>query len=316
MAVSVAAKLRIADHLATQPRHVAELAELTQTHAPSLYRLLRALASAEVFAEQADGRFGLTPIGELLRTGVPHSQRGVADYCGSEWSWKPWGDLLGSVRTGRTAFDHVYGEPVFDYLGKHPDESAVFNEGMTGFSTAAAQAVVQTYDFSVFRTIVDIGGGHGALLTAILNQHPGLQGIVFDSPDVVAGAVSPLTEAGLAHRCQVQGGDFFQAVPTGGDCYIMKHIIHDWNDDRAQRILQNCRAAISANGKLLITEMVIPPGNTPAIGKWLDLEMLVVASGKERTEAEYRTLLANAGFQLTRIIPTSAPVSVIEAIPV
>lgn len=316
MAVSVAAKLRIADHIATQPRSISELATLTETHEPSLYRLLRALASADVLVEQPDGRFALTPVGELLRTGVPNSLRGVADYCGSEWSWKSWGDLLGSVRTGRTAFDHVFGQPVFEYLGQHPEESAVFNEGMTGFSTAAAQAIVQAYDFSGFSTIVDVGGGHGALLTAILRSSPRSQGIVFDSPAVVAGAVQPLKDADLADRCQVFGGDFFQSVPSGGDCYIMKHIIHDWDDSRAQQILHNCRKAIQPSGKLLIAEIVIPPGNVQSVGKWLDLEMLAVASGKERTEAEYRTLLAEARFQLTRIIPTPAPVSIVEAIPV
>lgn len=316
MAVSVAAKLRLADHLAAEPRSVAELAERTQTHEPSLYRLLRALASVGVFAEQPDGRFAQTDMGEFLRTGVPNSLRGIADYGGSDWSWKPWGDLIGSIRTGRTAFDHIFGEPAFDYLGKHPEESAVFNEGMTGFSTAAAQAISQAYDFTAFSTIVDVGGGHGALLMTILESSPNARGIVYDSPAVVAGAMKPLEAAGLACRCEALGGDFFQSVPANADCIIMKHIIHDWDDTRAGQILRNCRSAIQPAGKLVIAEIVIPSGNEPSPGKLLDLEMLVIASGKERTVAEYRELLAGAGFRLTRIVPTQSPVSLVEAIPV
>src|SRR5262249_10162495 len=209
-AASVAARLRVADLLADGRRPLADLAAGTKTHAPSLYRVLRSLAAAGVFAEQADGRFALTPMGQFLRTGVKGSLRGVADYCGSDWSWRAWGRMLESVQTGRTAFDSVFGEPVFDYLAKHPDQSAVFNEGMTGSSSNVAPAVAEAYDFAAFRTVVDVGGGHGVLLRTILHAYPGVTGIVFDSPHVAAGAEAAIREAGLTGRCRAVGGDFFQ----------------------------------------------------------------------------------------------------------
>jgi hypothetical protein len=315
MAISVAAKLRVADLLADGPQSVAELAAATKAHAPSLYRLLRALASVGVFAELDDGRFTLTPMGEYLRTGVKGSLRGVADYCGSDWSWRAWGQLLDSVRTGRTAFDTVFGEPVFDHLAKHPDESAVFNEGMTGFSSNIAPAVAEAYDFAAFKTVVDVGGGHGVLLTTILRTHPGVAGIVFDAPHVASGAEDAIREAGLAGRCRAVGGDFFRGVPAGGDAYLMKHIIHDWPDDRAATILRNCREAVNPGGKLLLVELVLGSGNASDLGKILDLEMLVIASGRERTEAEYRELLAKAGWRLTRVLPTRSPAQLVEAEP-
>lgn len=312
MAMSVAAKLRVADKLTAGPRSITELAAETNTHAPSLYRVLRALASAGVFAEDADGRFCQTPASELLRTEVPGSMRAVADYCGSDWSWRPWGQLLESVRTGRTAFDVVFGEPAFDYLAKHPRESAVFNDGMTGFSSRMAPAVAEAYDFGRFDTIVDVGGGHGHLLCTLLKHYAGPRGIVYDSPHVAEGASTRIAEFGLSDRCRAEGGDFFASVPKGGDAYLMKHIIHDWPDDRATTILRNCRAAAKDRAKVILVEMVIPPGNEPSPGKLLDLEMLVIASGKERTEREYTELLAGAGWTLTRIVSTKSPVVVIE----
>jgi hypothetical protein len=316
MAVSVAAKLRIADKLAAGPKSAADLARETDTHAPSLYRLLRALAGAGVFAEDADGRFRLTPTAEFLRTGVPGSMRGIADYCGSDWSWRAWGNLLDSVRTGETAFDRVFGEPCFDYLAKHPNDSAVFNEGMTGFSSSVAPAVAEAYDFSRLGTVVDVGGGHGVMLATILKAFPTVRGVVFDAPHVADGAREPIRAAGLADRCRTEGGDFFRAVPAGGDAYLMKHIIHDWPDDKATTILKNCRKAVNPGGKLLLVEIVIKPGNEPDLGKIIDLEMLVLPSGRERTEAEYAALFAGAGWRLTRVVPTNSPMQVIEGEPV
>jgi hypothetical protein len=315
MAISVAAKLRIADRLADGPKDIAGLAAETGTHAPSLYRVMRLMASLDVFAERDDGRFALAPMGEYLRTGVQGSLRGIADYCGSDWSWRAWGNLLESVRTGRTAFDGVFGEPAFDYLEKHPDVSAVFNEGMTGFSSGIASAVAGAYDFSAFGTVVDVGGGHGVLLSTILRSYPGVKGIVFDSPHVAAGAEDAIREAGLAGRCRAVGGDFFRGVPAGGDAYLMKHVIHDWPDDRAATILRNCREGVNQGGRLLLVEIVIAPGNAADFGKVIDLEMLVIGGGRERTEAEYRELLAAAGWRLARVIPTESPVQVIEAEP-
>lgn len=314
MAISVAAKLELADRLADGPKPVADLVRDTRTHAPNLYRVLRALASVGVFAEDPDGRFRLTPVGEYLRTGVPGSLRGIADYCGSDWSWRAWGSLIESVRTGETAFDRVFGEPCFDYLAKHPDESAVFNEGMTGFTAAIAPVVAEAYDFSRFGTLADVGGGHGVLLTTILGKHPTVRGVVFDAPHVAAGAADAIRAAGLADRCRAEGGDFFRAVPAA-DGYLLKHIIHDWPDDKAATILANCRKAVSPGGKLLLVELVIRPGNEPDLGKILDLEMMAVASGRERTEAEYAALLARAGWRLAQVIPTRSPASVIEADP-
>ena len=313
MAISVAAKLRIADKLAAGPKSVEQLAGETQTHAPSLYRLLRALAGVGVFAVNETGQFRQTAMSEFLRTGVPGSIRGIADYCGAPWSWEPWGRAMDAVRTGDTSFNEFYGESVFDYLAKHPDESAVFNEGMTGFSSVTAGAVAEAYDFNAFGTIADIGGGHGMLLTTIMKKHPSPKGIVFDSPHVVAGAPPTIESAGLASRCTTAGGDFFQGVPPA-DLYMMRHILHDWNDERSTLILENCRMAAKPGAKLAVVELVIPPGNEPSMGKILDLEMLVIASGKERTEAEYASLFAGAGWKFTRIVPTKSPVSILEGV--
>ena len=314
MAISVVAKLRVADLLADGPKSVADLATRTNSHAPSLYRVLRALAAVGVFTELADGRFALTPMSEYLRTGVTGSLRGMADFFGSDWSWRAWGNLLETVQTGRTAFDSIFGEPVFDYLAKHPDEAAVFNEGMTGFSSNIAPAVAGAYNFADFKTVVDVGGGHGVLMNTILQVYAEVNGIVFDSLHVVAGAEDAIHKAGLTGRCRAVGGNFFQSVPAG-DAYLMKHIIHDWPDDQATTILRNCRKAVNHGGKLLLVELVIAPGNAANLAKIVDLEMLAIASGRERTEVEYRQLLAGAGWRLSRVLPTKSSTQIIEAEP-
>jgi SAM-dependent methyltransferase len=314
-AISVAARFRVADLLAAGPKTCAELAQATNTHPGALYRVMRALGDIGVFAEHADGRFALTPLSEHLRSDVPVSLRAIATYCCDPWSWAPWGELAECVRTGQPAFDRLFGQGVFDYFGDHPAEADTFNEGMTGFSRQEADAIVSAYDFSRFGTLVDVGSGHGALLAAILKANPKLRGVVFDAPAVVEGARKPIQAAGLADRCRVEAGDFFQSVPIGGDAYILKHIVHDWNDPKATAILKNCRAAIKPDGVLLLAELVIPPAGTPSPGKFLDLEMLVICDGKERTEAEYRDLLAGAGFRLTRVVPTGAPIGLVEAVP-
>lgn len=315
-ALSVVARFRVADHLAGGPKTASELAQMTDTQPGPLYRVLRALGSVGVLTEDAAQRFALTPVGEYLRSDVPGSLRAIATYCGDPWSWQAWGGLADGVRTGRTPFDRVFGQGPWEYLKAHPDEAATFNEGMTGFSQQAAGPVVKAYDFSRFGTVVDVGGGHGALLSAILKANPGVRGVVFDMPQVVEGAGPALRAAGLADRCTTGGGDFFQEIPAGGDAYLLKHIIHDWNDEKAAAILRTCRRAIRPTGKLLLVEIVIPPPGEPSPGKLLDLEMLVICDGKERTEAEYRTLLASAGFRLTRVVPTDAPVSIVEGEPV
>jgi 2-polyprenyl-3-methyl-5-hydroxy-6-metoxy-1,4-benzoquinol methylase len=315
-AVSVAARFRIADQLVSGPKTAAELAKATGLHSGHLYRVMRALAGLGVFAADDAGRFSLTPMGNLLRSDVPGSARPIATYVCDPWSWKPWGDLAGAVKTGQPVFDRMFGEGVFDYFAKHPDEAATFNEGMTGFSQQAAAAVLKAYDFSKFGTIVDVGGGHGALLLAILKANPSVKGVVFDAPQVATGAAEAIKAAGMTDRCRAEGGDFFKAVP-GGDLIVMKNIIHDWNDAKATTILKACRAAIKPTGKLLLVELVVPAGFAPHMSHILDLEMMVLCDGKERTEAEYRELLAGAGFKLTRIVPTEgSPFSLVEAVPV
>lgn len=315
-AVYIAAKLGIADRLADQPQTAAELADATGTHAPALYRVLRALASVGLFSEDPTGRFTLTPVGATLRSGVPGSLRAFAISEAGEDHYTAWSDLLYSVQTGKIAFDHVFGVSVWDYYGSHPENAAVFNESMTGITQMVEGAVLEGYDFSPYRKIVDVGGGHGGLLSAILKTNPQSKGVLYDAPSVVEGAKHRLAEAGLAERCDTVGGDFFKAVPEGGDLYLLKWIIHDWDDDRCLTILKNCRRAMPAGARLLLIESVIPPGDTPSLGKFVDLVMLVMTGGKERTEGEFRELLATAGFRLSRVVPTRSPSAVIEAEPI
>ncbi len=311
--VYVTAKLGIADQLTDGPRTSEELAAACQAHAPSLYRLLRGLASVGTFTEVDVGRFALTPTAELLRTDHPDSMRALAIMYGEE-QYQAWGDALVSIQTGTPAFDRRFGASYFHYLAAHPEAAATFNTAMTGWSAQVASAVVEAYDFSDSTTVVDVGGGHGTLLAAILTANPHLHGILFDLPHVTASAAAFLATAGVADRCQISAGDFFEALPSGGDAYILAQILHDWDDERSRTILQNCRSAMAPAGRILIVELVIPPGNEPSLGKLLDLHMLILLTGRERTEAEYRDLLASAGFRLTRVIPTSSGASVVEAV--
>jgi hypothetical protein len=253
---------------------------------------------------------------ELLRSDAATSLRGMAVYLCGEEHWRAWGHLGYSVRTGQSAFEHLFGMDPWAYREQHPETNAAFNAFMTGLVTQLADAVAAAYDFSGSRTVVDVGGSHGALLVAILRAHPGLRGVLFDLVHVVEGAKERLGAAGLLERCEVVGGDMFAAVPAGGDVYILSRVIHDWDDERSVAILQNCRRAMAASGKLLLAEEVIPAGDAPAYSKLSDLNMLVSPGGQERTEAEYRALYEAAGFTLTRIIPTRSRVSVIEGTPV
>jgi len=312
-AIYVAAKLGIADLLKDGPKNCDELAKATRTHARSLYRLLRGLASVGVFAEVENGRFGLTPLGEYLQTGIPGSVRALTIRYGEE-HYRAWGDLLHSVRTGEIAFNHAFGMGFFQYLAQNPEAAAIFSEGSAEITTRVSTAVVAAYDFSQFGKIIDVGGGNGALIISILKANPKISGALFDLPHVVEDAQKHIEAAGLTGRCEVVAGDFFESVPSGGDAYILKSVVHDWDDERATKILKNCHRAMAENGKLLLVESVIPPGNEPFFGKLLDLNMMVVSSGCERTEAEYRALFAAAGFKLTNVIPIQSPfaLSVIE----
>lgn len=311
-AVYVAAKLGLADILQERSATADELAAKTKTHAASLYRLLRMLASVGVFREDDQQRFSLTEIGRCLRSDVEGSQRALAIMAGEE-HFRAWGDLLYSVQTGGTAFDKVYGKPIFDWLSEHPEQAQVFDAAMVSVHGRETAALTAAYDFSSIQTLADVGGGNGSVLIATLQANPHLKGMLFDLPGVISRATPNFEAAGLLNRCQLISGSFFETIPAGADAYMMRHIIHDWNDEQCRTILKNIHRALPATGRLLIAESVIPAGNEPFFGKLLDLNMLAMAGGKERTVAEYEALLSSAGFRITRIVPTTTELSFIEA---
>jgi len=303
-AIYVIVELGIPDLLAAGPKRCDELATETKTHAPTLYRILRFLAGAGLFNELDPQEFELTRFGSTLRTDVPGSPYAAARFWLSGFLWGPWGRLIHSARTGETAFNHVHGMGVFDYFKSNADASAVFNAAMTSNSARSGAGIVERYDFSGVRKVIDVGGGHGFLLATILRSNPTMRGVLFDLPHVVAGASQVLENSGVRDRCEVVGGSFFDALQTSGDAYVLRHIIHDWDDDRALAILRNCRAAMKGTGKLLVIEREIAPDPREAMRVLhLDLEMLVNIAGMERTNDEYRSLFDAAGFQLTRTVP-------------
>jgi hypothetical protein len=315
-AISVFARLGVADALTAGPRDAEEIAELVGAHSSALYRLLRALGDVGVVAELDNRRFALTSLGEVLRSDGPGSLRGWATMVGMPFHRYPWTDLYETVRTGESAFDRVHGSKVFDYLAEHPEDAAVFDAAMTSISTTEAVSIVQAYDFSRFSTIVDVGGGRGGLLAAILAAHPHLQGVLFDVPAVVAGADEGISGTEVVDRCKVVSGDFFDSVPGGGDAYLLSNIILNWDDDHAVEILSTCRAAMADTARVLLAESVLPEGAAPSMGKLADLEMLVMTSGgRQRTDVEYRTLLGRSGLRLTRVVPSTGRISLLEAVP-
>lgn len=311
-AIYVAAELGIADLLAEYPQTAAELAARTGTHGEALYRVLRALASVGIFAEDAESRFSLTSLAEYLRSDVPDSSREFAIMAGSEM-YASWGGLLGAVETGEAAFDKTFGMPVFHYLTERHDRGRVFDAAMTSVHGRETGAMLDAYDFSPFETVVDVGGGAGLMLAGILERHPTMKGVLFDMPAVADRARATLSAAGVAERCRIAQGDFFTSVPEGGQVYVLRHILHDWDDGAAVAILRNCRQAMGPAGRVLVVESVIPPGNEPSFGKWLDLMMLIVG-GRERTHAQYERIFGDAGLRLTRAVPTAAEVSVLEGV--
>jgi hypothetical protein len=308
----VAAELGIADLLAAGPQTVEALAEQTHTHSGALYRVLRALASVGVFSEDGQGRFSLTPLANLLQSDVAGSQRSFAIMMGTEFH-QAWGELLHSVRTGEAGFEKRFGAPFFQYMTEHPDRHGIYDAAMTGVHGAETEPMLDAYDFGSFRTVVDIGGGNGLLLAGILNRYPALNGILFDLPAVAERAASVISDLGLSGRCRIEGGDFFSSVPAGADAYVMRHIIHDWQDPEATTILRNCRDAMDAEARILVVENVIPCGNEPCFGKWLDLMMLLV-SGRERTQEEYAQLFTAAGLTLNRVVSTAFEISIVEGV--
>lgn len=311
-AIHVAAKFALADLVAGGPKSLKELAEATHTHGSSLARLLRALTSLGIFVEDTAGRYRQTALSDTLRSDHPESIRPFAMMLGAHFFWKPSGELEQTVRTGQPSFDRIYGAPFFDYLAGHSEDSALFNAAMSS-SPEYLAAIVGAYDFSQFERIVDVGGGHGLLLARILVANPRLCGVLYDLPAVVAGA-SALRQEPISRRLEIIGGDFFKGVPAGADAYILKGIVHDWNDEAALQILKNCRRAIHPDGRLLLVETVLTPSTDPA-GALMDMLMMVLTSGRERTESELRSLLQEAGFSMVQVIRT-AGVSIIESRPV
>jgi hypothetical protein len=311
-AIHVAATLGIADLLADGPRSSDDLAQATQTHAPSLYRLLRALAAEAIFEELPERRFALTPKAELLRADAPNSVRGWAQYIGRPYFWQGWGNLLHSVKTGKSGVEQLLGMSVWEYRSQHPEETVYFDNAMTALTRAVSPAVVAAYDWGQFGVIADIAGGHGAQLSAILAAHPNARGILFDQPHVVAGAPPVLDAAGVADRCEVVPGSFFESVPKA-DAYILKNILHDWYDADCVRILETIRNAAPEGARLLVIERLIEGPNLGAGGKSSDLNMLVGPGGMERTREEFDALLASGGWKLIAAHP-AATHHIIEAV--
>ena len=308
----LAATLKVADHLAVGPMTAEELAPLTGTHAPTLHRVLRTMASLGFFTEDADHRFSLRPLGAVLKSGTPSHAAAVT--LGGEIFTRSLDNLLYSVQTGKTAFERAFGMPIFDWLGAHPTEATLFAGTMVGFHGMEPPAVAAGYDFSAFETIADVGGSTGNMLATILTRYPQPRGILYDLPHVVAEAPKLLRERGVGDRVRVEAGSFFDGVPAGADAYLLSHVIHDWNEAQCLTILGHCRRAMAPDGRLLLVEMVLPEGDAPHPGKLTDMVMLTVPGGEERTPSQYSALLGKAGFEVTRVVPTASPVSVVEAV--
>jgi len=312
--VYVAAKLGLADLVKDSPKSAAELAVLTGMHAPSLYRVLRALASTGWLHEDSDGRFGPTPLTVGIQTGAPGSLRALATTELGEEHYPAWGNVLFSVRTGGLAFDEVFGMPNWQYWAGHDEHAQIFNKAMSEMTAIIEPAVLRICDFSGFKTIVDVGGGRGTLISSILRAYPDARGIVLDLPHVIEQGKQLITGQGLDDRCQMIPGDFFKEVPGGGDAYVLKWVIHDWDDERSIAILRNCHRAMAPGGRLFLVEAPIPPRNEPSLHKLMDINMLVMTGGRERTEAEYRSLFDASGFDLTRVTVTPMELAVLEGV--
>ena len=314
-AIYTAAKLGIADLLKEGPKSSAELATETDSDERSMYRLLRSLASVGAFTEVTARTFANTPITEALRSDVPRSARDLTIWMGEPDHWQVFGHLLHSVKTGKPAWDHVHGEPVFPYLfNTNKDLGEIFNRAMTSVSHEAIGPLLDAYDFSGAQTIADIGGGYGHVLAAVLAANPKARGVLFDLPVVLPGAEPMMESHGVSDRVELVAGDFFADIPVKADIYILKFIIHDWYDDNNQKILSNIRKNMPDNGKVLIVDTIVPEGNEPHFSKIIDLEMLMAPGGMERTAAEFEKLLEDSGLRMTQIIPTKGMMSIVEAV--
>lgn len=307
-AISVAAKLRIADHLNDSAKTLEELAEATATNVSALYRLMRGLTSVGVFKKDIENRYSNSEISEFLRSDHPASMRAATHMIGDREHWNSHGNMLHTVKTGETAFEHTFGMPVFEYYAQNPGPAQIFDDAMTSFSSVISNAVAAAYDFSQAETIADIGGGHGLLLETVLQSAPKAKGILFDQPQVVAGAKT-------SERIEKIGGNFFEEIPVEADIYLLKFIIHDWNDAQSETILKNLAKSAKSGAKVLLVESVVEEDdNTPSMSKIMDLNMLSMTTGKERTENEYAELFGKTGFKLIKIIPTQSPNQIVEAV--
>jgi hypothetical protein len=310
--IAVAAELKVADALSDGPLTADELARRVGADPDALARLMRALISEGIFKRRRDGRFALNALGGTLRSDAPMSMAGMARMVGHPHYREHWSGLVDAVRTGEAYPPKLRGMGSWEYLETQPEFAAVFNDAMTSVSEFAVAPVVAAYDFTPFSTIVDVGGGHGRLLSAIVAATPGVRGVLYDLPQVVEGAPEMLTKHGVAERVRVEAGSFFDAVPAGGDAYLLKNVIHDWPDAESLAILRNIRAAAEPGATLLLVEFVIPDHDREFIGKWADMEMLVQLAARERTADEYRKLYEQAGFELTRVVATAGPISLVE----
>jgi hypothetical protein len=313
--IACLAELGIPDLVEDGPKTAAELAAQIGADPQALYRLMRATASVGVLSEDPNGKFSQTPMSSVLRSDANPSLRAWAAMNGREWHARGWGNLAYCVRTGKQALDKIYGQPIFEYFTQHSEEASIFNQAMTDLSALDGPAVAEAYSFEGIHSIVDVAGGHGSLLAEVLKRNPQLRGTLFEMPHVVEGAKNGLLKPYM-DRCSCVSGDIFTEIPSGSDAYLMKHIIHDWPDDRCVQILQACRKAVNPGGKVLVVDNVIEPGNAFAPGKFLDIQMLIFPGGRERTEKEFGELFAASGWRLTRIIPTTVPESIVEGIPV
>jgi hypothetical protein len=314
-ALHVIAALGIPDRMADGPAAVDDIAAATGAHAPSLYRLLRMLVGAGIFREEGDGSFALAPLGHTLCSDGPDSVRDWALYVGAAEPWEAWGRLREAVMTGRSGFMLAHGMSTYEYLVRHPDLGAPFDRWMTRQSDQHNSAVVAAYDFSGFRTVADVGGGQGSTLAAILRANPSVRGILLDQPQVVASAEPVLRAAGVGDRCEVLEGDMLRGVPGGADAYVIKRVMMIWGDEPAIQVLRHCAEALPADGRVLVIEMIMPPGNDPSPARSFDLLMLVAnEEGRVRTETEFRDLFAAAGLRLARVVPTASPNFILEAV--
>lgn len=315
-AITAAADLGIADALADGPLSAGEVAAALNADADAVNRLLSTLSSRGIFRRRRDGRYEINALADTLRSDAEVSLAAMARFLGCPQHREHWSHLTDAIRTGEPVVPKLRGKPMFEYLADDPEFAEIFNNAMTSFSELAIAPVTAGYDFSPYTTIVDVGGGHGRLLSAILEATPGARGVLFDLPQVLRGAPAVLAERRIHDRVDVVSGSFFDAIPEGGDAYVMKNVIHDWPDDDAVRILGNVRKAAAAGKKVLLVEFVIPSHDREFPGKVVDLEMLVVAGARERTADEYRRLLSHAGFRMTRVVQTASPMSVVEAVAV